>query len=246
MSTGLTLWIIFFALWVFALHRATHRALTVERMRMPGIPFRPGPVFVPTIVFHVGLSNILCVSILASAYENLQMLWFGLPGACAPIIQGAALVFERRTTPGEKQIKRISPYWISEQWPFALLGLGVGFAGGAWSLLAKTSYPLVLVGFSGFFLLSFRFYFSHFNEIVVTPGHLRYTRSFPRVRSYVYERKRSRDLAIMLSKKRRGIYDVRIEDRDAPAFELTASLSSKQRLKLELEEYSIRTDQESN
>ena len=70
MPTGLTIWVVFFALWLFALQRATHRAFTLEREHMPGIPFVPGPISAATIVFHFGLTTVLLVTILSSVYED--------------------------------------------------------------------------------------------------------------------------------------------------------------------------------
>jgi hypothetical protein len=164
MTAGLILWVAFFVLWLLALQRATHWAFTFDGVRMPGIAFQVGPVFAPTIVFHVGLSSVLCATLLASVDEDVQMLWFGLPGALATIIQGLALFFSKRPAGSTRQMKRISPYWISEQWPFELLGLSIGIAGSAWWFLTGSLYPLLLVGFSIFFLLSFWYYYAQYKE----------------------------------------------------------------------------------
>ena len=246
MSEGLTLWIVFFALWLFALHRATHRAFTLDSVRMPGLSFVPGPVSAATIIFHVGLTTVLLVTILASVYEDAQMLWFGLPGFLAPIIQGGILLMERNTQLDARQTRRISPYWISEQWPFTLLGLCVGIAGAAWWSVSGSAYPLLLVGFSIFFLLVFWFYFAHHNEVSVSPTTFQYVRSFPRLRTFTHRRPRSQNLTMQLKRRRRGVYDVQIQESGQPPIELTATLSSRQRLSLELEEYFVRTDQVSS
>lgn len=243
MNTGLTLWVVFFALWLFALHRATHRAFTLERARMPGIPFEPGPISGATIVFHIGLTTVLLVAIIASVYEDAQMLWFALPGLLAPIVQGVVLLMERNTQLDARQTRRISPYWIAEQWPFALLGLGIGVAGTVWWWVAGSTYPLLLVGFCVLFLGSFWFYFAHQNEISVSPTTFEYVRSFPRIRTFTHRRPRTKALTMQLKRKRRGVYDVRIEESGQPSIELTATLTSRQRLALELEEYFVRTEQ---
>ena len=161
MPTGLTLWIVFFTLWLYALQRATHRAFTVERDHMPGIPFEPGPISAATLVFHLGLTTVLLVVILSSVYQDAQMLWFGLPGFLAPVIQGVVLMMEHSSQAGARTTRRISPHWITEQWPFALLGLSVGVAGAAWWALPGSQFPLLLVGFSAFLLTTFRLFFTY-------------------------------------------------------------------------------------
>jgi hypothetical protein len=242
-NTGLTLWVVFFVVWLLALRRATHRAFTVESIRMPGIPFQAGPVFAPTIVFHFGLSTLLCVTILTSVHEDAQMLWFGLPGAAATIVQAIALLFNRQTAGNPRQVKKVSPYWISEQWPFVLLGLSIGIAGVALWAATDTLYPLLLVGFSIFFLLTFWHYFTHYNEISISQTQFEYVRSFPRFRTFTHRRPRSQSLAMRLNRRRRGIYDVKIEEPGQAPITLTANISSRQRLQLEYESFLIRTDQ---
>lgn len=242
MSTGLTLWTLFFALWLFALHRATHRAFTQERDRLPGIPFEQGPLSAATIVFHVGLSTVLLVCMLASVYEDAQMLLFGIPGVLAPIVQGVVLRLEHNRA-GGPGTRLISPYWIADQWPFALLGLSVGFAGTAWWALADSSYPLLLVAFSAFFLVAFWYYYRQQNVLSIGPAALTYVRSFPRVRTFTHRRPRSQDLTLRTRRRRSGVYDLTIAEIGQAPIELTATFSSRERLQLELEEYFIRTDQ---
>ena len=243
MSTGLTLWIGFFALWLYALRRATHRAFSLDSVRLPGIPFQPGPVSAATIVFHVGLSTALLVVLLASVLQDPQILWFGLPGLLATLVQGIVLVMDQDARPDARQTRRILPYWISEQWPFALLGLSVGIAGALWWTLGGTTYPLLLVGFSMYFLGAFRFYFRYHNEISVSPTTFQYIRSFPRLRTFTHRRPRTNGLQLRMKRRRRGFYDVEVSESSQPPIELTATLTSKERLQLELEEYFIRTEQ---
>ena len=242
MSTGLTVWIVFFALWLFALHRATHRAFTLESARMPGIPFAQGALSGPTIIFHLGLTTVLLVTIIASAYEDAQMLWFAMPGLLAALIQGVLLTTTQDGQPVGKT-RRLSPYWISEQWPFALLGLGIGASGSVWWLLTGSNYPLLLVGYSALFLAFFWLYFTRQNAISVSPTTFQYVRSFPRLRTFTHKRPRTSNLAMRMKRRRRGVYDLRIDEAGQPSIEMTATLTSRQRLSLELEEYFVRTDQ---
>ncbi len=245
MSTGLLLWVAFFALWLFALYRATHRAFPVVEIggiRSSGISFSPGPVFAPAIVFHLGLATVLCVTLLSIAFQNFQMMWFCLPGACAPTFQGAYLEYERLSDDGARQIRRVPSYWLKEQWPFVLLGVSIGLAGAIWAWLTGNLFPLLLLGFSAFFLFEFWFFFSHYNGVVITPTRLRYERSFPRWRTYTYDRRRTKDLNIIMERRGRRVYDVRIEEPHETPIELTAKLSPSQRLQLELEEYELRND----
>lgn len=243
---GLLLWLGFFALWLFGVYRATHRAFPVVEIgtirSASGISFSPGPVFAPAIIFHLGLATVLGVTLLSIVFQDLQMMWFCLPGVCAPSFQGAFLEYERLSADDGGLIRRIPSYWLKEQWPFALLGISVGLAGTGWSWLTGNLFPLLLIGFSLFFLFEFWFFFSHYNGVVITPTRLRYERSFPRWRSYSYERRRSKDLKIILDRRGRRLYDVRVEDREETPIELRARLTPSQRLNLELEEYDIRND----
>lgn len=237
------LWILFFVLWLGALHRATHQAFTQEGLRTPGIPFQPGPIYAPTIVFHLSHSTLLCALLFAVINENPQTLWLCLPGAIASVIQGATLYIERKSRLLPRDTQRLGAYWMSEQWPFSLLGLSIGVAGVLWGVQSGSHYPFLLVGFGGLFLWTFWLYFKHQNEIVITPDRVRYVHSFPRLRVYSHERERSQELSMQLTRRRRGIYDVRVEEPGSPSIELTATLTSKQRLNLEFESYLIRTDQ---
>ncbi len=244
MPTDLILWIAFFAFWLFALYRATHRAFKIEQTRMQGLAFRHGPISSATIVFHTGLTSVLLVLLLTSVFEDTQILWFGLPGLLAPIIQGSTIALDRKTPHQDARTRRISPYWVAEQWPFALLGLSIGVAGAIWSILAATSYPLLLVGFSVFFFSTFWFYFENGNEISVSPTAFQYVRGFPKLRTFTHRRPRTKDLKMKMRRRRRGIYDIKIDEIDQTTIELTAGLSARHRLHLELEEYFVRTDQE--
>lgn len=237
------LWVLFFVLWLGALHRATNQAFTQEGLRTPGIPFQAGPIFAPTIVFHLSLSSMLCVLLFAIISEDAQIVWFCLPGAIASIIQGTTLYIERKGQMVPRDTQRLSAYWMAEQWPFALLGLAIGVSGALWWLQSGSTYPLMLVGFSGFFLWAFWFYFRHQNEIIISPEKVRYVHSFPRFRVYAHERERSKNLTMRLTRRRRGIYDVRVEEPGQSPIDLTATLSSQQRLNLEFESYLIRSDQ---
>ncbi|MBS12260.1 MAG: hypothetical protein CME19_11740 [Gemmatimonadetes bacterium] len=243
MPTGLTLWIVFFTLWLYALQRATHRAFTVERDHMPGIPFEPGPISAATLVFHLGLTTVLLVVILSSVYQDAQMLWFGLPGFLAPVIQGVVLMMEHSSQAGARTTRRISPHWITEQWPFALLGLSVGVAGAAWWALTGSQFPLLLVGFSAFFLTTFRLFFTYQNEISVSPTTFEYVRSFPRLRTFTHRRPRTKALGMRILRRRRGVYDLRIIESGQREIELTACFSSREHLDLQLEDYFVRTEQ---
>ena len=246
MSTSILLWVAFFALWFFGVYRATHRAFPVVEIgtvrSSSDISFSPGPIFAPAIVFHLGLATVLCVTLLSIAFRDLQIMWFCLPGVCAPTFQGAFLEYERMSDYGTRQIRRIPAYWLKEQWPFVLLGITVGLAGAVWSWQIGSLFPLLLIGFSLFFLFEFWFFFSHYNGVVITPTRLRYERSFPRWRTYSYDRRRSKDLKIDLLRRGRRVYDVRIEDQEETPIELTARLSPSQRLHLELEEYELRNE----
>ena len=137
MSTSILLWVAFFALWFFGVYRATHRAFPVVEIgtirSSSDISFSPGPIFAPAIVFHLGLATVLCVTLLSIAFRDLQIMWFCLPGVCAPTFQGAFLEYERMSDYGTRQIRRIPAYWLKEQWPFVLLGITVGLAGAVWS-----------------------------------------------------------------------------------------------------------------
>ncbi|MBK35767.1 MAG: hypothetical protein CME26_09595 [Gemmatimonadetes bacterium] len=246
MSTGLLLWVAFFALWLFAVYRATHRAFPVIEVgsirSSSDISFSPGPIFAPAIVFHLGLGTVLCVTLLSIAWQDLPMMWFCLPGACAPTFQGAYMEYERLSNDGTRQVRRIPSYWLREQWPFVLLGVSIGVTGATWAWVWGSLFPLLLIAFSVFFLFEFWFFFSHYNGVVITPTRLSYQRSFPRWRSYSYDRRRSKDLTIEMRRRGRRIYDVRIEDREETPIELKAKLSPSQRLQLELEEYDIRNE----
>ncbi len=237
------LWILFFALWLGALHRATRQAFTQEGLRTPGIPFVAGPIFAPTIVFHLSHSSMLCALLFAIINEDAQTVLFCLPGALASIIQGTTLYIERKSQLTQPETQRLRAYWMAEQWPFALLGLSIGIAGALWWIQSGSPYPLLLAAFSGFFLWTFWLYFKHQNEIVISPEKVQYVHSFPRFRVYAHERERSKDLLMQLTRRRRGIYDVKVEEPGKSPIELTATLSSNQRLNLEFESYLMRTDQ---
>jgi hypothetical protein len=237
----------FFALWLFALYRATHHAFPVKDGWPPGattgIAFSAGPVFVPSILFHLGFATVLCVTLLSIAFENLQMMWFALPGASAPTFQGAVLQWERLND-NERKIRRIPSHWLKEQWPFVLLGVSIGLAGIVWTGLTQNLYPLLLIAFSLFFLFQFYFFYTRYNGVVITRNQLRYERSFPRWRSYLYQRQRSKDLSISMTRLRSKVYDVSIRDSEDDPIDLTARLSPSLRLQLELEEYFIRTGED--
>jgi hypothetical protein len=242
MSRGLFFWVTFFVLWLLALQRATGHALKVESLQLRGTTFQPGTVNASTIMFHVCLTTLLCVIVIVIVYENPAVLWFGGPSVLATIVQGA-MILPYRGFSEAARTRRISPYWITEQWPLALLGLSTSAAGFVWYFLSANAYPLLLVGYSAFFLYAFAFYFEHSNGIRITPTTFQYVRSFPRLRAYVHRRPRSKELGLTIRRRRRGIYKLRIREPHQSDIELTASLSSRQRLTLELEEYFIRTDQ---